>query len=96
MPVHGNRNPSIPLRANTAGGGPVGGVRDNADSPQPFSGAWRVVAAQTIALGPRSRAAPALCALDLGANLGTDIPRLAVLKAISKAYSNRLAEGVAS
>jgi len=32
--------------------------RNNADSPRPFSGARRVVAAQ-FALGPRSRAAPA-------------------------------------
>jgi hypothetical protein len=41
-----------------AGGGPVGGVRDNADSLRPFSGAWRVVAAQTIALGPRTGPPP--------------------------------------
>jgi hypothetical protein len=40
-----------------AGSGPVGGVRDNADSLRPFSGAWRVVAAQ-FALGPRTGPLP--------------------------------------
>jgi hypothetical protein len=41
-----------------AGGAPVGGVRNNPDIPRPFSGAWRVVAAQTIALGPRTGPLP--------------------------------------